>query len=28
VKGVLGIPQNTGNVQRHRTYYKKRTAHH
>jgi hypothetical protein len=28
VKGVLGIPQNTGNVQRHRTSAKKRTAHH
>lgn len=32
VKGVLGIPQNTGSIQRHRTYHntshKKRTAHH
>ncbi len=26
VKGVLGIPQNTGSVQRHRTYHKKRTT--
>jgi hypothetical protein len=23
VKGVLGIPQNTGSVQRHRTYHKR-----
>jgi hypothetical protein len=28
VKGVLGVPQNTGSVQRHRTYHKKRPAHH
>ena len=28
VKGVLGVPQNTGSIQRHRTYHKKRTAHH
>ena len=28
VKGVLGVPQNTGSIQRHRTYHKKRTTHH
>ena len=28
VKGVLGIPQSTSSIQRHRTYHKRRTDHH